>query len=216
MLAVQLALAAPGIDPNVRQTVADRTVLVKTSLAVDGKATGFIWRRVGDASQIITVLTADARFAEFPKAAVVHHPGTAESKTYAARVAAYDGLSGLAVVMVDDPSLPKPFPVSTAPLTVGAGLVLGTCPHGSGARGRDDPVVSVTTMSLSAERTIASSLILQLDGDIPVGGAGGPVVLATGELVGIALAEHQDTLVSFALPIDLSQVFLGEIGRAHV
>ena len=200
-------LAAPEVAPEVRRSIADRTVAVETSLATGGKATGFIWRRSGTVSQIVTMLAPGRRFEQFPKATVIHRPGTRESKRHAAQILAYDHASGMAVMAVDSAELPEPLTASPVELKAGMDLVLGMCPRGLTTNQRQESPVMVTGASVGAIRESRVGPILQLDADIPPGGEGGPVLLPNGQVAGIAVFEHGDTLISFAFPLTRLGIF---------
>ena len=208
-----LALTGPGLafvraaDPLPAATIralAARTVVIRTPAARRQHATGFVWKRVNGVSQVLTVLEREAKLAPNAKVEVISQIGTKEERHHEGVVMVHDPGSSLAVIEVSDVSLPKPLPCSTAPIKAGAEICLATY-HANVDGVQIGRTVAVNPMHLGANRTSERGALLQLDGDVPPGGEGGPVALPSGEVVGIAYLRWDKTLIGFAIPIAHTQ-----------
>ena len=202
-------LGRAAIDPELRAAVANRTVLVYNPFFGDfNSTTGFVWGYRDKVSYVLTAVGSEMTVRELPEARIIIFPGTKREKECKGRIVLYDRVLRLAVIAVKEPALPPPFALATSPVKTGAPLCVGTCPRPEieGARVTHKRA-TVASSSLGATRTSKRLDLLQLNGTIPEGGEGGPVVQADGKLVGIARAQLGITLIGVAVPISYTERF---------
>jgi V8-like Glu-specific endopeptidase len=157
-----------------------------------------------------------------PTVTVVFSSGTRDERSFSGEVVAADAKVDLAVIKVTGvKDLPRPIDLSreaelSETVTVYAvgfplGQLLATSKRG--------PAVSVTKGTITSVRRNDRDevAIVQIDSDLNPGNSGGPVVDATGRLVGIAVAKVRDTRIGLAIPPRILTGMLdGRVGEARL
>jgi S1-C subfamily serine protease len=140
-----------------------------------------------------------------PTLTVVFQSGSAGEQSARAEVVASDAADDLALLRVGGVrDVPRPIDwrrppklVETMPL-----YVLGF-PFGEDlAVGDSNPAITVSKGTVSSIRNDARGelAVVQIDGDLNPGNSGGPVVDASGRLVGVAVAKVENTKIGMAVP----------------
>lgn len=218
LLCGRTAFPAPAVNPAFAAEIASRTVMVKVAGMSPGTfTTGFVWGRRDGVSYVVTVLSPyspgelafELKSTRFPPAKVVVNVGTRRELEHEGELVAYDGVLGLALVAVKADSLPAPPGFWRQPIQVGTPLCVACCRAPVERQGgvANQPV-AVEIMHLGAMRKSKALDMLQLDGKIPEGGEGGPVLLSNGTLAGFCHFQLGDTLIGMAVPVAAADRFL--------
>ena len=203
------AQAAGKVPRALRDAILSRTVSVRSEGdTANYHASGFVWGQKGKTSYIVTAFHPG----KGPNTGIVTvsvFPGTKHAKDYEGKLVLYDFDSGLAVISVRGASLPAPFPFHRGPLKAGTPIYTGSVPLPETKKGKlTKKRAKANTMYVGAMRKSRLLTAIQVDGTIPPGGEGGPVVLANGRLVGISYIQFAPTLIGMALPVSYTQLFV--------
>jgi S1-C subfamily serine protease len=146
------------------------------------------------------------------KVEVIVHGGTANEKTYLARVLGVDNGSDLGVLYIGVKDLPEPIPL--APRNVEIVETQNVFIFGYPFGDELNKSITVTKSTVSGSRKTAAGYVqTQLAGGLHPGNSGGPIVDAKGLVIGVAVSGLKDTQIHFAVPVNSVHAFLGS--RTH-
>jgi S1-C subfamily serine protease len=224
-LLVMMALTADApltaddrISPQVLDRIKAATVFVKSKSGADhGIGTGFLIQPSPDRHYIITnyftvnpgppppiIAGPRDRARRTPTIEVVFNSGQPGEQTYRADVVTEDPTNYLALLRLRDAkSLPAALDYKTnVQLTETLPVYFLGFPFGQelGSSGKN-PNISVGRGSISSIRTNdRGEKIIQIDGDLNPGNAGGPIVDAQGRLLGVAIIKIAGTKIGLITP----------------
>jgi S1-C subfamily serine protease len=183
------------------------TVFVKVELRRGVQTgSGVIFERAGDKALIATNahVVLDEQGNRPRGITCVFRSGTREERSVSAMIASADRSTDLAVLEATATDLPDPIELDaeiqlreTLPVYV-LGFPFGEMLSTS----RRNPSIAVSRGTIASIRRDDDDrvAIIQVDGAINTGNSGGPVVTASGALVGIAVAKIRTTDIGFAIP----------------
>ncbi|MCC6738494.1 MAG: trypsin-like peptidase domain-containing protein [Planctomycetia bacterium] len=206
LFASSVAFAQQSIPEAKLKELKDATVFVKLdSGRLHATGSGFLFFKDGNTGFIAT----NAHVVESPDGAprtisVVFFSGQKEEFSLAATAVGEDPDRDLAILKVQREGLPKALSLATKckPRETLPVFILGF-PFGEMLRTSEkNPAItigrgSVSSLRLDDEGELA---IVQIDGDINHGNSGGPIVDASGALVGVTVAKVEGTGIGFAIP----------------
>ena len=165
---------------------------------------GFLVERTRSSGHVVTgAQTLDLGEQPIRNVSVTFDSGEKGQRTLKATVLADDPDRCLAVLKVEGDNLPAPMPLSRiAVLKETLPVYIFGFPFGKAmATARSKPTITVGRGSVSSIRRgdFGDVSIVQIDGDINPGHAGGPIVDSRGELVGVAIARLLGTQISAAV-----------------
>lgn len=207
------AVPGPGGFPLVAERVAQSVVRISTGDVWEARGTGFIVSQSGD------ILTA----AHVVEGGAVPEVAFANGRRRRATILAMDERNDVALLHVDEPSLPPLYLGSSTGLPIGTevavlGYPLNTSMEAMGFREFTPTLVQGIIAARQSVRPTPLSQpisILQIDANLNPGHSGGPVFLrSTGEVVGIANSAIESVIggktdICFAVPIDVARAELG-------
>lgn len=136
---------------------------------------------------------------------VVVESGTAQARTYPARIVGADAGKDLALIEVLGATAPDVLKVSdTAALRETHDVYAFGFPLGENL-GQE---ITVTKTTVSSLRRGPGEQIVQLNGGLHPGNSGGPITDSTGKVVGVAVAVIRDTQIHLAIAGEEVQSFL--------
>lgn len=198
---------AQGIPAEQLATLKAATVLVMVDTAdEEGSGSGFLIGKDGTYGYIATnehVISTETRAGR--RVQVVFYSGVPDAETVLrADVVAEDDSRDLAILRVRSANLPEPLKLSSPQTARETQQVwVFGFPFGDMlATSKLHPSVTVTTGTITSLRLDDFGKItrVQVDADINEGNSGGPIVDATGGLVGIATEKIEDTKIGLGLP----------------
>jgi hypothetical protein len=149
------------------------------------------------------------------KVEVVINSGQQGERTVPGQVVGVDSDSDLGLVLVRGNDLPEPLRLDeNKPLQETDPLFIFGFPFGSDL-GKN---VTVSHSSVSSLRMNASGKTLekiQVNGGMHPGNSGGPVIVPSGEVVGIAVSGIKNSTINFAVPARSAAYFLTGRGRLY-
>lgn len=209
--AVAPGACAAELPDAVLNRVKNATALVDVKIGGARKnGTGFLVTR--DAARKVGYLATNAHVvdvsrmgsAEQRSVTVVFSPGTDRETTMAGNVIAEDAANDLALIRISGEELPQPiaFDRDVALKETLAVYAVGFPLADMLAVGERRPAVTLVAGSVSSVRQDDFGVlsVIQLDCDIHPGNSGGPVIDASGSLVGVAVAKVAGTRIGFAIP----------------
>jgi hypothetical protein len=157
-----------------------------------------------------------------PIVTVVFSSGSRNERSFRGEVVASDAKADLAVIRVKGvKDLPPTIdPVRQAELSETIPVFALGFPLGQLlATGKGGPAISVTKGTITSVRRNDRDevAVVQIDSDLNPGNSGGPVVDASGRLVGVAVAKVRDTRIGLAIPTRvLTGMLEGKVGEARL
>lgn len=198
--------------PEVVQTVKRATAYLRVTLA-DGnvaQGSGFFGVEPGillTNAHVIGMLRPESQRPR--KIEVVFQSGAADERKLSADLLAVDRSADLAVLRVTAPDLPPPLPVRSARnLQETQPVYVFGFPFGA-QLGKEITVSQSSVSSLRWENGMLAKV--QVNGGMHPGNSGGPVVDASGNVIGVAVSILRATQIHFAVPGD--QVYAVLHGR---
>ena len=141
------------------------------------------------------------------KVEIVYKNGDPDSRTFEGKILGVDRSSDLALLRVQGDKLPEPLEVkSTTGLVETQIVYVFGFPFGEGL-GKN---ITVSTSSVTSLRKgpYGDMDKVQVNGGMHPGNSGGPVVDASGAVVGVAVSGIEGTLINFAVPGEYVHVVL--------
>jgi S1-C subfamily serine protease len=138
---------------------------------------------------------------------VVYNSGTKDEKKYPAQVVGVDHHADLAVLRVEASRTPSPLKIKSASsLHETQQVWVAGFPLGAGL-GKE---VTVSSSAVSSFRSEPNGMLsrIQVNGGMYPGNSGGPVVDASGAVVGVAVSIIRNTQINFAVPGDAVRLML--------
>lgn len=140
------------------------------------------------------------------------HPGAADQKTFQARILDTDKDRDLSLLKIDGAIGLTALPLGTDNALMETDPIIAFgYPFGTALALTDDsyPAVSVSVGHITALRRDKKGLqYLQLDASLNPGNSGGPVLDATGKIVGVVEAGVPGAALNFAIPVHILETFL--------
>ena len=214
--ALVAAPAADGLDKAQLAAVKGATVYV---LAITGKdsgasGSGFLVRKNGKTGYFITnhhVIRPDGKVANL---FIVLNSGTPKQERLGAKLVADDVARDLAVLAVDFDKLPEPLVLEVAeePAETQSLFVLGFPFGESMSASAKHPAVTISRAGVSSLRRDDRGRLVtvQLDGALNPGNSGGPVVAASGKVVGVSVASILGAQIGLAIPaLEVDELLAG-------
>jgi predicted Zn finger-like uncharacterized protein len=198
------AAAAGELSREARDKVKRATVYIRVTMPDGSKASGTGFFGASDARNVVLtnahVIGMLAPDSQQPRAVeVVIHSGEANERRAAARVLGVDRASDLAVLDVGGPAgMPEPLTVKSA---AGLGELDKVYVFGFPLGERLGKEITVRPSSVSSLRKKGGVLEkIQVHGGMDPGNSGGPVVDASGHVVGVAVSGIVGRQINFAIP----------------
>ncbi len=210
-------VAQEAIPEKTLTLLRNATVFVKVEFARSGATgSGFLINKDGDVGYIITNEHVVRSVRGSRDVEVIFNSGTSKSRTVKATVMGEDKSRDLAILKIEASKLPEPISIvpptkmrETVPV-----FILGF-PFGEQlATGDSGPAVTIGKGTISSFRRdkFRKLKAIQIDGDINPGNSGGPIVLGTGELVGVSVATVLGTQIGIAVPgNEIREMLLGRV-----
>jgi hypothetical protein len=205
------------LDSEVLKKVKRATVLLHVTLADGSEVSGSgffgnIRGLVMTNAHVLGMLRPESRKPR--KVEVVINSGQQGERTLPGQVVGVDPDSDLGLILVRGNDLPEPLKLDeNKPLQETDPLFIFGFPFGSDL-GKN---VTVSQSSVSSLRMNASGKALekiQVNGGMHPGNSGGPVIVPSGEVVGIAVSGIKNSTINFAVPARSAAYFL--IGRGRL
>ena len=215
-------VAQEAISEKTLSLLRNATVFVKVDLPRSGATgSGFLIKKEGDVGYVITNEHVVRSIRGHRNIEVIFNSGTSDSRTLKASVMGEDKSRDLAILKIKSSKLPKPISIvppdkmrETVPV-----FILGF-PFGEQlAAGDSGPAVTIGKGTISSFRRDKFNRLkaIQIDGDINPGNSGGPIVLSTGELVGVSVATVLGTQIGIAVPgNEISEMLLGRVSGVRL
>jgi hypothetical protein len=203
------AADTPQLDAEVLKKVKAATVHLKVTLQDGrvGQGSGFFTDEPGlivTNAHVVQMLDPESR--KPAKVEATLHGGTDKSRTLVATVVGVDRGSDLALIRVEDKEPPAALKFgATKGLTETQSLYVFGFPFGD----RLGKEITVSRSSVSSLRKSGENITaIQLDGGLNPGNSGGPVVDATGNVVGVAVSGVRGTQIGKAIPAEYVARFI--------
>jgi serine protease Do len=208
--------AADGLDKVQLAALKNAAVYVLAITGKDSGATGsgFLARKVGKTGYFITnhhVVRPEGKIANL---FVVLNSGTPKQERLGAKLVADDVARDLAVLAVEFDKLPEPLTLEAAeePAETQSLFVLGFPFGESLSSSAKHPAVTISRAGVSSLRRDDHGRLvaLQLDGALNPGNSGGPVVAASGRVVGVSVASILGAQIGLAIPaLEVDELLAG-------
>ena len=206
------------LAPEVLKKVKRATVLLRVTLADGSQVSGSgffgnIRGLVMTNAHVLGMLRPESRKPR--KVEVVINSGQQGERTLAGQVVGVDSDSDLGLILVRGNDLPEPLKLDeNKPLQETDPVFIFGFPFGSDL-GKN---VTVSQSSVSSLRMNASGKALQkiqVNGGMHPGNSGGPVIVPSGEVVGVAVSGIKNSTINFAVPARSAAYFLTGRARLH-
>jgi predicted Zn finger-like uncharacterized protein len=198
------------LDPKVLSKVKRATVYIRVTMANGGVASGsgFFTAEPGLVVTNAHVLNMlDPGNPPPKKVEVVYQSGEPDSRTFIGQIVGVDRGSDLGILRIQGKDLPEPLTVknSAGLLETQTVYVVGF-PLGENLG--TNITVSQTSISSLRKSATGEMTQVQVNGGMHQGNSGGPVVTASGEVIGVAVAIIKGTQINFAVPGELVHMVL--------
>jgi hypothetical protein len=205
------------LDPDVLKKVKRATVYLRVTLP-DGQVvqgSGFFGSYAGlvmTNAHVLGMLRPES--SKPTKVEVVINSGEKDERTLPGQVLGVDPDSDLGLLLVRGKDLPEPLKVDEhKPLQETDPVFIFGFPFGK-ELGKNVTVSKSTVSSLRKDDKGQVLRKIQVDGGMNPGNSGGPVIVASGEVVGVAVSGIKNANINFAVPARSVAFFL--LGRGRV
>ncbi len=208
--------AADGLDKAQLTAAKNATVYILSITGKDSGASGsgFLARKSGKTGYFVTnhhVIRPGGKVANL---FVVLNSGTPKQERLGAKLVADDAARDLAVLAVEFDQLPEPLMLDVAaePVETQSLFVLGFPFGESMSASAKHPAVTISRAGVSSLRRDDRGRLVtvQLDGALNPGNSGGPVIAATGKVVGVSVASILGAQIGLAIPaLEVDELLAG-------
>jgi serine protease Do len=134
-----------------------------------------------------------------------------DGREFTGTVYGIDTLTDLAIVKVDATGLPAAPIGKSADIRVGQLAIAIGSPLGTYTNTVTTGIISATGRTVQIDATVRLTNLIQTDAAINDGNSGGPLLDATGAVIGINTAVERDsTGIGFAIPIDIARPIMAQ------